>query len=105
MSVDDVRIRSGQRKCIFATAAAVGLRDEQLHDLVEAATGDRTRAIARMTIGEARWLIGTLKTMERNARRLAAAGAGQATAATEISETTAAQAARRARPPAQEKTA
>jgi hypothetical protein len=63
--VDDVRIRSGQRRLIFATAGRVGLRAEQVFDLVECATAGRTRAIAQLTIGEARWAIGVLKVMER----------------------------------------
>ena len=79
--VDQVRIRPGQRKLIFAVAARLGLRDEQLHDLVECASDYRTRAIARLTIGEARRLTGTLKTMERNAA--APPGAGPAAAVPE----------------------
>jgi hypothetical protein len=66
------RIRPGQRKLIFATAGRLGLRDEQLHDLVEGVSDQRTRAIARLTIQEARRLIGLLKTMERNSARLVA---------------------------------
>jgi hypothetical protein len=60
-----VRIRSGQRRLIFATAGRIGLRDEQLHDLVESVSDYRTRAIAHLTLREARRLIGILKRMER----------------------------------------
>ena len=67
--VDQVRIRSGQRKLIFATARRIGLRDEQLHDLIENMSDFRTRAIAHLTLGEARRLIGLLKTIERGGRR------------------------------------
>jgi len=66
-----IRIRSGQRRLIFATARMLGLRDEQLYDLVESASDGRTRAIAHLTIGEARWTVGVLKTLERNGARLA----------------------------------
>ncbi len=68
----DIRIRSGQRKLIFAVANKLGLRDVQLHDLVEAGSNFRTRAIASLTVGEARTVIGTLKRMERNQARLGA---------------------------------
>lgn len=66
-----VRLSAGQRRLVFAVAGRLGLRDEQLHDLVESASDYRTRAIARLTVGEARRLIGILKTLERNGDRLA----------------------------------
>lgn len=62
-----IRIRSGQRRLIFSVAGRIGLRDEQLHDLIEWASGERTRAISRLTIAEARRLTGLLKRMERAA--------------------------------------
>jgi hypothetical protein len=55
---------------IFATARAIGLRDEQLHDLAESASDDRTRGISRLSVGEARRLIGLLKTLRRHAARV-----------------------------------
>ena len=58
---------AGQRRLIFATARTVGLRDEQLQDLVERASDYRTRAISRLTVGEARRLIGLLKVLRRAA--------------------------------------
>lgn len=74
-ATDQERIRGGQRRLIFAVAAVVGLRDEQLHDLVEGVSGDRTRALAYLTVGEARRLTGVLKTLERNGDRIRAAAA------------------------------
>lgn len=71
-AVDNARIRPGQRRLIFATANTIGLRDEQLHDLVEWASGDRTRAIALLTVAEARRLTGVVKKIERNQARLRA---------------------------------
>jgi hypothetical protein len=68
--VDPRRARAGQRRLIFATARAVGLRDEQLHDLAESASDSRTRAISRLTVAEARRLIGLLKTLERTTDRV-----------------------------------
>ena len=70
--VDTRRAHGGQRRLIFATARTVGLRDEQLHDLAESASDYRTRAISRLTVAEARRLIGLLKTLKRNADRLSA---------------------------------
>lgn len=99
--VDGERIRTGQRRLIFATATRVGLRDEQLHDLVEWASGDRTRAIAQLTIGEARRLTGIVKTLERNGARYRAELAQRPARTLEISEDVlrrAAQQAARARP-------
>ncbi len=72
---DQERIRGGQRRLVFTVAAALGLRDEQLHDLVEGVSEDRTRAIAQLTVGEARRLTGILKTLERNGARLRAEAA------------------------------
>ncbi len=69
--VDQVRMRSGQRRLIFATASKLGLREEQLYDLVECASEDRTRVLPQLTIDEARWVIGVLKTMERQPKRSA----------------------------------
>lgn len=68
------RIRSGQRGLIFATASRIGLRPEQLYDLVEGVLERRTspppesrmRAIAELSIGEARYVTGVLKKLERN---------------------------------------
>ena len=73
-AVDGERIRGGQRRLIFATAQALGLRDEQLFDLVEgiqlAGLADdpaaRARPLAQLTMGEARQVIGVLKRLERN---------------------------------------
>ena len=59
---------AGQRRLIFATARNVGLRDEQLHDLVETASDSRTRGISRLTSAEANRLIRLLKTLERHDR-------------------------------------
>lgn len=74
-AVDQVRIRGGQRRLIFATATKLQLRTEQLYDLVECASEDRTRVLPQLTIGEARWVIGVLKTMERTGTRPAPAAA------------------------------
>jgi len=60
-----IRIRPGQRRLIFAVAGRLHLRDEQLHDLIEWASDERTRAISRLTIAEARRLTGLLKRMEK----------------------------------------
>jgi hypothetical protein len=60
-----IRIRPGQRRLIFAVTGRLGLRDEQLHDLVEWASDERTRAISKLTIVEARRLTGLLKRMEK----------------------------------------
>lgn len=68
------RIRPGQRGLIFHLADALGLRDEQFHDLIEHVSNYRTRSISRLSILEARNLIGLLKTIQRNSAKLAAAG-------------------------------
>ena len=68
---DPRRAHPGQRRLIFATARIVGLHDEQLHDLAETASDYRTRAISMLTVAEAHRLVGLLKTLERNAHRLA----------------------------------
>ncbi len=65
--VDTRLAHAGQRRLIFATARTVGLRDEQLHDLAERASDYRTRAISRLSVGEARRLIGLLKVLRRAA--------------------------------------
>ena len=62
-------LSAGQRRLIFATSARIGLRDEQLHDLVESGSDYRTRAITALTMTEARRLIGTLKRLENGSRR------------------------------------
>jgi hypothetical protein len=59
---------AGQRRLIFATARALGLRDEQLHDLVETASASRTRGISRLTSAEANRLIRLLKALQRHDR-------------------------------------
>lgn len=61
------RLTAGQLRLIHVTGRRIGLRDGQVHDLAEHASGFRTRAIAGLTVLEARTLIGVLKRMERHA--------------------------------------
>jgi hypothetical protein len=65
-------LTAGQLRLIHATARRIGLRDAQIHDLAESASDYRTRAIAGLTIMEARRLIGLLKVLERNATGITA---------------------------------
>lgn len=90
------RIRLGQQRLIFATAAKVGLRDEQLYDMVEYVSGSRTRLITALTMLEARRLIGIVKKMERNVARIAAEGRAAAPARETASEDLIQRAAQRA---------